>query len=293
MTELIVLSGFLGAGKTTFANKILGYYMAKGVKPAYIVNEFGQEVLDRKTIEAAGFTAVEMPGGCICCNLKDDVASAIQEVMDTFSPDVIVFEPSGIFIFDNFIEMVKAEPLRGRSRLGNVITIVDGVNFSTAKAKYGSFMYNQIKNAQILIISKIGRMTQPLDEIICDLGNINPTAKIIAQEINAEVFDEITSYSADNTPTFPDKHIHKFQTRTIQIPPLTASDVMEIIEKQRRRHYGDVYRIKGIINVDGKLQLLNIALDDVHMEPFKGYAETSLTFIGSNITFEYEAIQGL
>ena len=133
MVQIDMISGFLGAGKTTFANRILDYYAKKGFHPVYIVNEFGETRLDADIMEKEGFTSVEIRGGCVCCTLKGDIEIAITKVIEQYHPTHIVFEPSGVFVFNNFFEVLNSDMLRNKCEIGNVITIVDSVNFSFSK----------------------------------------------------------------------------------------------------------------------------------------------------------------
>jgi len=279
VTKLDIISGFLGSGKTTFANKLLSHYIAAGKKPVYIANELGQAVLDAKIIESNGFTAMEMEGGCICCSLKHDVSTTVAQVIDAFAPDVIVFEPSGIFVFDNFIEIVKGDELRSKCEIGNVFTIVDGINFNAAKVLYGSFIYNQIKNAPVLFISKFDKTDKDPAEIICDVKNINPKAFIATT-----AQDAILANRPTEMPNVQGKHSHSFKAKTItSTKSFTAADIESLSTKKTSGEFGDVYRIKGIVNVDGALMLLNIALHDMTLTPHKGIGETAVTFIGSDV----------
>lgn len=290
MVKLNIISGFLGAGKTTFVNLLLRHYMSKGLKPVYIVNELGQQVLDAEVIKANGFTAVEMEGGCVCCSLKEDIKTALDEVIDKFMPDVIVFEPSGVFVFDNFLDILKNESLAKKCEIGQVFTIVDSVNFVKTEAVYGSFIHNQIKNAQTLLISKLEKLettNHDVNDIICDIRNINDEALVIAQKWSELDFDKLFTLIEDNPAKFANTvghHHHVFRTYTGPVErDLTKADVDHIVQKHKEKYWGDIYRIKGILKVDGALTLLNIALEDVEHRPYKGYTEPSMTFIGNSV----------
>ncbi|MCL2838119.1 MAG: GTP-binding protein [Oscillospiraceae bacterium] len=308
MTKLDIISGFLGAGKTTFVNKLLKYYIDLGLKSVCIVNEFGQTGLDARIIESSGFTAVEMEGGCICCTLKDEISVAIMQVIDTFSPDRIVFEPSGIFIFDNFFDILKSEELKDKCEIGNVITIVDSVNFEFSKATYGSFIYNQIKNAPSIVLSKLEKQAKPalfptphseqtfrgeavnVAELICDIKNINPDVFIAAKawdDWNSADFELLLSQ--ENLP--PEEHYahHHSHLHSITIKPatiFTRAKLERLIELCGDGTFGDICRAKGILNIDGELILLNIAMQDVTVTPFKGSGEQTLTLIGNSMNEE-------
>ncbi|MCL2227877.1 MAG: GTP-binding protein [Oscillospiraceae bacterium] len=287
MIQVDIISGFLGAGKTTFANMLLKHYMRSGARPVFIVNEFGQTGLDAEIIKAEGFEAVELEGGCICCTLKGQVSVAMLSVVEAFSPTHIVFEPSGIFIFDDFFDVLKEEGVRGKCELGNALTIVDGVNFSYTKAMYGSFLYNQIKNAAVLILSKLEKTQHDPDELIADLRNINPDSFIMAkkwQELRDEDFELLLSERKGMYFDHPE-HLHShFQTVTLKPRnPFSQERVNKLADLCVSGAFGDVFRAKGILTVDSRATLLNIARGDVTIETFKGYSEETLTLIGNKI----------
>ncbi|MCL2367053.1 MAG: GTP-binding protein [Oscillospiraceae bacterium] len=287
MINLDLITGFLGAGKTTFCSILLKHYMEKGARPVYIVNEFGQTGLDAEIIKADGFNAVEMFGGCICCTLKGEVSVAILKVIEAFSPTHIVFEPSGIFIFDEFFNILKQEQIRDKCVLGNVITIIDGVNFNYSKAKFGSFLYNQIKNAPTLIISKLEKNKYTADELIADLKNINPDALIMAkiwEKFDAQTFDVLLNERKGMHFDHPD-HIHgHFQSITIKPDMVFVQEKLDMFaDLCIAGVFGDLYRVKGVLKTESGSILLNIANEDVNIEHFKGYSEETLTFIGNNV----------
>ena len=271
MTKTDIISGFLGAGKTTFANLLLRHYLNKGLKPVYIVNEFGKTGLDGEIIKSEGFEAIEIEGGCICCTLKGDIANCIKNAIEKFNPTNIVFEPSGIFIFDNFFEIVN-----DICKIENVFTIVDAINFNFAKAKYGSFIYNQIKNAKTIILSKT--KCQDINELICDIKNINEHAYIYSSD-NID-FDKIQK-SENFTPHNAHFH-HSFKTFTIN-PKKVFSDeqLQEFIKNCTSGTFGDLYRVKGVLKTKQANILLNISLNDINIKPFKGIPV--ITFIGDSI----------
>ena len=290
MTTIDLVSGFLGAGKTTFCNLLLKRYMAKGARPVYIVNEFGKTGLDAEIIKADGFEAVEMFGGCICCTLKGEVSASIVKVVEAFSPTHIVFEPSGIFIFDDFFDVLKEPQVKTRCKLGNVITIVDGVNFLYAKAAFGNFLFNQIRNAPILVISKLEKRRYDPDELIADMRNINPDAFIMAKvwdELCDEDFELLLTRHKGVYFNHPD-HVHSsFQSLTVKpSEALTQERLDEFTDLCIAGVFGDLFRIKGVLMTEDFPILLNIAKEDVNIEHFKGYSEPTLTFIGSTVNKE-------
>lgn len=323
MIKIDLISGFLGAGKTTFANKLLKYYMSQGLRPVYIVNEFGKTGLDAEVMRADGFEAIEMEGGCICCTLRQNVASTIVEIIETFAPTNIVFEPSGIFIFDNFYDIFKNPEIATTCEMGAVITVVDGVNFNFAKVRYGSFVYNQIKNAPIILLSKLDKISDAAThELVCDIKNINPNVEIInpsqggtstcgsffahlqtLQHLPATEYDnasfgldfeqrkgklphaqDTTSLAAETTT--PHKKLH---TATLQPEPdtiLSNKMLANFIAKYKAQEFGNVYRLKGVVRGESGLLLLNFAHDDITYTKFAGMAKEGITVIGEDIMID-------
>ncbi len=190
MVYLDIISGFLGSGKTTFANTLLDFYIKVGEKPVYIVNEYGEAGLDAEIMRTEGFRAVELTNGCICCTLKGEMVRAIGEIIEQFSPTRIVFEPSGIFMFDSFFDILEKKGLQGKCAIGNIVTVIDGVNYRPARLVFGNFIYNQIQSAPVLFLSKMDKLGEDADltELLCDVKNINPNAVIVNQK-----YDELTT----------------------------------------------------------------------------------------------------
>lgn len=288
--KIDLITGFLGAGKTTFVNELLRYYMRLGHRPVYIVNEFGQTGLDAEIIRGEGFNAMEIEGGCICCTLKDQVASAILEIIETFGPTHIVFEPSGIFIFDNFYDMLKDPTLEGKCTLGYIITLVDAINFDFAKTTYGGFMYNQIKNTSTIVLSKLEKADVDIPQLCCDIRNINPNTDIF---LTPFIHWEDEDFEALEDRVFMElqraEHHPKLQTFTIQLEGL-LEDVDDFIAQYHTGTFGELYRVKGIVKTQGGYQLINIAHQDIVVEKFKGMGQPSLTFIGMAV--DKDAIAG-
>ena len=284
MVQIDIISGFLGAGKTTFSNMLLKQYMSSGLRPVYIVNEFGQTGLDAEIIKGDGFQAVELDGGCICCTLQYDIITSMKEVIDTFSPTNIVFEPCGIFIFDNFFDILKQPGLYGRCEIANIITIVDSVNFSFSKAAYGSFIYNQIKNAEAILLSKLERGARDVDELICDVKNINPDAYIttkIWDVWDSEDFEILLSLEKGPRTEYQTRQHNKFKALTIPLKQPLSQEKLDLFASAcTSGTFGDLCRVKGVVQTESHPVLLNIAMEDVVQAKFKGIAEPSLTFVG-------------
>ena len=287
MVKIDIISGFLGAGKTTFSNMLLRHYMNAGLRPVYIVNEFGETGLDAEIIQGEGFQAIEVDGGCICCTLQYDIAISIKEVIAAFSPTNIVFEPCGIFIFDNFFDMLKQPGLYETCEVQNVITIVDSVNFTLARAAYGSFIYNQIKNAEIILLSKLERTTQDVEELLCDVKNINLGACIISKIFShwdAADFEFLLNQAKSLRKEHRAHQHNNFKTLTVKLEqPFTQEKLDQFVSSCTSGAFGDLVRVKGVVQTDAHRILVNIAMQDAVLAEFKRMAESSMTFVGKKL----------
>ena len=231
-----------------------------------------------------------MHGGCICCTLKGEVASSVIKIIDAFSPTHIVFEPSGVFIFDDFFDILTEPGIKEKCKIGNVITIVDGVNFKYAKAMFGSFLYNQIKNAPTLVMSKLEKKQYLPDELIADMRNINPDAFIMAKQwdrFTGADWKQLLTARAGMIFNHPG-HVHG-QFRSMTVKPtgtFTRERLDELCDLCVSGVFGELFRVKGVLTAaDGPI-LLNIAGNDINIGHFNGYSESTLTFIGISVNQE-------
>ena len=287
MVTIDVVSGFLGAGKTTLCNKLLHYFIDHGERPVYIVNEFGKTGLDAELMRTEGFSSISIEGGCICCTLKESIAATIRSVMEEYSPTRILFEPSGVFIFDNFLELFQGAEFSQSCRVGALITVVDCLNFEKLKTTYGSFYYNQIKNATAIVLSKTNASNQPIDEIICDIRNINPDAEVISkkwEEFQERDFTHILDSNFTHEKMNYTRWHGALQTTTINVRSQTKLVSIEtLIILLMNGTFGDIYRVKGIVSINKRSVLINVAGPERIFQDYKGVADNRITIIGKKI----------
>lgn len=177
--QLDVFSGFLGSGKTTLIKKLIEerIYNAKAV---IIENEFGEVSVDGKILKDSNLNVKELSSGCICCSLSGDFKKAIQEVIEKYSPERIIIEPSGVGKLSDILKVVKESELRSVINLNMLITIVDGLKFHLYLANFGDFYKNQIANCKTVIISRSQMLSEKkLIEISKEIVKINASANIV------------------------------------------------------------------------------------------------------------------
>ena len=176
MTKVDIFSGFLGAGKTTLIKKLIadGY---NGAKLVLIENEFGQIGIDGGFLKEAGIEITEMNSGCICCSLVGDFGTALREVIEKFSPDRILIEPSGVGKLSDVVAAVKR--VEGTEICGTV-TVIDASKCRIYLKNFKEFYENQIKYAGTIILSRTGNIAQDkLDQAIELIRAINDHSQII------------------------------------------------------------------------------------------------------------------
>ncbi len=181
MTKIDVISGFLGAGKTTLIKKLLGDAL-KGEKLVLIENEFGEIGIDGGFLKDAGVEITEMNSGCICCSLVGDFRTALKEVIDKYTPDRIIIEPSGVGKLSDVIHAVEsiANDMGEQVVLNSTTAVVDGVKTKMYMKNFGEFFNNQVESAGTLVISRTQNLkAEKLDEVVRLLKEHNEAATII------------------------------------------------------------------------------------------------------------------
>jgi G3E family GTPase len=178
MTKIDIVSGFLGAGKTTLIKKLLADCF-KGEKLVLVENEFGEIGVDGAFMKEAGIEVSEINSGCICCSLKGDFSKALAEVMQTYRPDRILIEPSGVGKLSDVIEAAKAG--LGEDGVLNSFTAVADVTKAKMYMKnFGEFYNDQIASAHTVVLSRTQKTSEAkLGEVIALIKGINPDAVII------------------------------------------------------------------------------------------------------------------
>ena len=186
MSKVDIFSGFLGAGKTTLIKKLISEAYC-GEKLVLIENEFGQIGIDGGFLQDAGINITEMNSGCICCSLVGDFGKALKKVIDEYSPERILIEPSGVGKLSDVIKAVQNVD-SDELKLNGFTTIVDAKKCKMYMKNFGEFFNNQIEFASSIILSHTkGLSEEKINECVELLKGINPKASIITTD-----WDEIT-----------------------------------------------------------------------------------------------------
>ena len=213
MAKIDIISGFLGAGKTTLIQKLLKEAL-KGEKVVLIENEFGEIGIDGGFLKDAGIEVTEMNSGCICCSLVGDFGSALKEVVTQYNPDRIIIEPSGVGKLSDVIKAVQGVAEDVELDLNSFVTVADAKKCKMYMKNFGEFFNNQIENAGTVVLSRTD---------VVDAAKVQQDVELI-REHNASA----------SIVTTPCSQLSGAQLlEIIEKPDTMAEDLMREVEERR------------------------------------------------------------
>ena len=185
MAKVDIISGFLGAGKTTFIKKMIEEAF-KGEQVVLIENEFGEVGIDGGFLKDSGIQITEMNSGCICCSLVGDFATNLNEVITKYHPDRILIEPSGVGKLSDVMKSVIDIEKEQDVKLNALVTVVNALKASKQMKAFGEFFNNQIEHATTVILSRSQNATpEQLEFCVKQIQALNPKAAIITTDWNS------------------------------------------------------------------------------------------------------------
>lgn len=200
MSKVDVISGFLGAGKTTLIQKLIKDVFA-GKKVVLVENEFGEIGIDGGFLQEAGITINEINGGCVCCTLQGDFHDALEKVENTYHPDHIIIEPSGVGKLSDILSIVKS--VEG-SELNSYSAVVDAKRCKIYHKNFKEFFDDQISTACCVILSRTQMVNEEkLNEDVSIIRELNPDVRIITtpwDDLNGESIYEAMTGSSNGFP---------------------------------------------------------------------------------------------
>ena len=179
MTKIDIFSGFLGAGKTTLISKLLKEALAD-TKVVLIENEFGEIGIDGGFLQESGIEIKEMNSGCICCSLVGDFGTSLKEVLDTYAPERILIEPSGVGKLSDVMKAVQDAMTDREVQLSSAVAVVDACKCKMYIKNFGEFFVNQIEHAGTIVLSRTDKISEEkLSACVAMIREHNAKATII------------------------------------------------------------------------------------------------------------------
>lgn len=199
-TKIDVVSGFLGAGKTTFIKRLVEGNKDKG-KTIIIENEFGEIGIDGGFLKNSGIEIKEMNSGCICCSLAGDFEASLRELLSTYEPNRVIIEPSGVGKLSDVLKAISDVEKDLHVESNSAITVVDVKKCKMYMKNFGEFFNNQIQFANTIILSRTDLVdNKKIEEAVALIKNINPDATIVTtplDKLSNEKIEELLSKPID------------------------------------------------------------------------------------------------
>jgi G3E family GTPase len=274
-----VVCGLLGAGKTTF---VRGFVKGQGAKTVVLVNDFGKLGIDGEVFEADGIESVELPSGCVCCTLKFDLITTIQKIVKEFSPEHLVIEPSGMASASGVLEALDS----AGTGPAVVINVVDSAEFGEfyESGMFGSFLEDQIVNADVVLLNKTDLAPQPvIEKAEGIIAAINPRA-ILYHTVNARLTASLPDAPGRREIAHTGNPLH-FETASFRLAHKPdRTQFSRIFEDIARGKYGPVFRAKALIMTgDGPFRFDSVN-GKVDIERFAGdIRDSRLVVIGERL----------
>ena len=265
MAKIDIISGFLGAGKTTLIKKLIAEAF-EGEKLVLIENEFGEIGIDGGFLKEAGIQITEMNSGCICCSLVGDFGEALKEVLTKYSPDRVIIEPSGVGKLSDVVKAVKN--IGDEVQINSTATVVDASKCKMYMKNYGEFYNNQIEYAGTVILSRTQNVSaDKLDACLKMIREKNEEASIITTPWDdiqgkniVEAMEKVNSLEKELLEEHEHHHDGEcgcghhhaddvFTSWGVETAhKFTEEELTEILHKlAETKDYGDVLRAKGIV----------------------------------------------
>ena len=213
MTKIDIISGFLGAGKTTFIKKLLEEAIA-GEQVVLIENEFGEIGIDGGFLKDSGIEIREMNSGCICCSLVGDFGKSLEEVLTKYKPDRVIIEPSGVGKLSDVMKAVRDVAATVEVTLNSAVTVVDASKCKMYMKNFGEFFNNQVENAGTIVLSRTD---------VTDQAKVGQAVEMLRQHNQAAAI-----------VTTPCRQLSGVQLlEIIEKPDTMAQDLMKEVEESR------------------------------------------------------------
>ncbi len=288
--KILLVSGFLGAGKTTFIKEL-----AKNINLEFVVleNEYADIGVDKDFLNEKNLNVWEMSEGCICCSMKGDFKSSIKRIYSEINPEYLVVEPTGVGMLSSIIENIR-EINNNDIEILSPITLIDITSFSEYLETFNSFFTDNLKNTGKVILTKLENSNYfEIENIKNEILKINNNLEIITDDyrnFQKEWFGEILNKSIDNKiidKNFSLKthiNLRTFSKENVNLK--TMDELGLLLNRLVNGDFGKIYRAKGIVKIDGYWGKFNLVYKNFEMEPITDAKGTKIVIIGNNLDIE-------
>lgn len=310
--KIDIISGFLGAGKTTLIKKLIKEQLYKE-KVAIIENEYGEVGIDGNLLKVENIEVKEITSGCICCTITGDFKKAILEIIKEYRPERIIIEPSGVAKLSQIIASINNNSEVKGARINMKIAVVDIQNLDAYIKNFGEFYINQIVNAKTIILSRTQYSnTKELTHASMAIKKLNPTCSIITtpwEELDSNRILEVAEHRAEDI--LNEVNLIKMPLNTSAIrgqiktsnscvgdvfenwgqetPKIfSLNELKDILNKlDKSSEYGDILRAKGIVRIEGNRWVqFDYIPKDIQIRDFSSDYTGRICVIGSRLKKE-------
>ena len=288
--KILLVSGFLGAGKTTFIKEL-----AKNINLEFVVleNEYADIGVDKDFLDEKNLNVWEMSEGCICCSMKGDFKSSIKRIYSEINPEYLVVEPTGVGMLSSIIENIR-EINNNDIEILSPITLIDITSFSEYLETFNDFFTDNLKNTGKVTLTKLENSNHfEIENIKNKILKINNNLEIITTDYRnfpKEWFADLLNKNIDNKiidNNFSLKthiNLRTFSKENINLE--TMDELGLLLNKLINGDFGKIYRAKGIVKIDGYWGKFNLVYKNFEMEPITDAKETKIVIIGNNLDIE-------
>ena len=288
--KILLVSGFLGAGKTTFIKE-----MAKNINLEFVVleNEYADIGIDGDFLDEKNLNVWEMSEGCICCSMKGDFKSSIKRIYSEINPEYLVVEPTGVGMLSSIIENIR-EINNNDIEILSPLTLIDITSFNEYLETFNNFFIDNLKNTGKVILTKLENYNPfDIENIKNEISKINNNLVIITDDYRTfpkEWFGEILNKNIDNKiidKNFSLKthiNLRTFSKENINLK--TMDELGLLLNRLVNGDFGKIYRAKGIVKIDGYWGKFNLVYKNFEMEPITDAKGTKIVIIGNNLDID-------
>ena len=288
--KVLLVSGFLGAGKTTFIKE-----MSKNINLEFVVleNEYADIGVDGDFLDEKNLNVWEMSEGCICCSMKGDFKSSIKRIYSEINPEYLVVEPTGVGMLSSIIENIR-EINNNDIEILSPLTLIDVTSFNEYLKTFNNFFIDNLKNTGEIILTKLNSFNSfDIENIKNEISKINNNLEIIIDDYRTfpkEWFADLLNKSIDNKvidKNFSLKthiNLRTFSKENINLK--TMDELGLFLNRLVNGDFGKIYRAKGIVKIDGYWGKFNLVYKNFEMEPITDAKGTKIVIIGNNLDIE-------